>query len=145
MNRNRAILAAAMLLEMEDDNHQNRRTVWARNFWFRGASNPYYEKLITDLANEGDDFFRTFAHVSQSEFEELCRRVENRVQKQNTVMRVAISVEERVALTLKYLACGDSITTLSQLFRISPPSIYSILPEVCQALYDCLKDEFMKV
>lgn len=144
MNRNRAIIAAALLLD-EMDEDQNRRSVWARNFWFRGASNPYYEKLMIDLRNEGDDFFRTFAHVSQSEFEELCRRVENRVQKQNTVMRLAITVEERVAITLKYLACGDSITTLAQLFRISQPSIYSILPEVCQALYDCLKDEFMKV
>lgn len=146
MNRNKAILAAAMLLdEIEEDEDRNQRSVWARQFWFRGASNPYFEKLMTDLQSEGEDFFRSFAHISLSEFEEICHQVENRVKKQNTSLRVAISVEERVALTLKYLAFGDSIKTISQLFRISPQSIYSIVPEVCQALYDCLKDEYLKV
>lgn len=148
MNRNQRIFAAALMLdeiEEEEERQMNKRTMWVRNFWFRGESNPYFEKLMGDLANEGEDFYKRFAHITQPDFEELCGFVRHRVQKQYTFMRVPISVEERVALTMKYLACGDSFATLSQLFRISPQSIAMIIPEVCQAFYETMKAEYMKV
>lgn len=145
MNRRNAIVFAAALLLDEEEEESTRRTVWARKFWFRGDSNPYFEKLMSDLSKEGPDFYKRFGHITQPDFEELCEKVRPRIQKQTTVMRVPISVEERVALTVKYLACGDSTTTLALLFRISPPSIATIIPEVCQALYDTMKDEYIKV
>lgn len=145
MNRRNAIVVAAALMLDEVEEESKKRKVWARKFWFRGASNPYYEKLMSDLSAEGADFFKHFAHITQHDFEELCGKVRNRVQRQYTVMRAPISVEERVALTLKYLACGDSISTLSQLFRISPASINKIVPEVCKALYDTMQAEYLKV
>lgn len=60
-------------------------------------------------------------------------------------MRIAISAEERLAITLKFLATGDSYGTLSELFRISRPSIVEIVPEVCQAIFDALKEDYLQV
>lgn len=60
-------------------------------------------------------------------------------------MRIAISVEERVAITLKFLATGESYFSISQLFRVSPSSICNIITEVCEAIYNELKDEFLQV
>lgn len=60
-------------------------------------------------------------------------------------MRVAISVEERVAVTLKHLAHGDNYNALSQVFRISRPAIAEIVPEVCAALYTTLAPEYLRV
>ncbi|KAJ8912386.1 hypothetical protein NQ315_014754 [Exocentrus adspersus] len=59
-------------------------------------------------------------------------------------LKEAISVQDRLAITLRYLASGDSFTSLQYLFRISKQSISQIIPEVSQAIIDGLK-EYVKV
>lgn len=59
-------------------------------------------------------------------------------------MREAIPVQERLAVTLRFLASGDSYMSLSYLFKISKQSIYKIVPEVCVSIIHVLK-EYIKV
>jgi hypothetical protein len=58
----------------------------------------------------------------------------------DAAFREAISVQERLALTLRFLASGDSYVSLQHLFKISKPAISCILPDVCEALFEKLKD-----
>lgn len=134
-----------ILQHLRERNTAVRRAIWVRQFWERGAENPYYVTLMTHLRAEGDEFFRNFAHVSEDQFNFLCVKVRSIVEKQDTPMRVAISVEERVALTLKHLASGDNYNSLSQVFRISRASIVETFPEVCTALYETLTPEYLQV
>ncbi|GBP24290.1 hypothetical protein EVAR_9388_1 [Eumeta japonica] len=46
----------------------------------------------------------------------------------------------RLALTLRYLATGDSFRSLHYLFKVSSQLISRIVPEVCLALNEALKD-----
>lgn len=138
-------LIQLILKEIEAARTENSRAIWVRPFWERGAENPHFTTLVKDLRAEGDDFFRNFAHVPEKHYQLLCEKVRPIIGKRNTPMRVAISVEERVALTLKYLATGDSCNTLSQVFRISKPSIVEIIPEVCSAFYEALLPEYLQV
>lgn len=46
----------------------------------------------------------------------------------------------RLAVTLRYLATGDSYKSLHHLFKISSQIISKIIPEVCLALNEVLKD-----
>ena len=60
-------------------------------------------------------------------------------------MRKTITVEERLAVTLRFLATGNTYSDLTFTFRTHTSTIGGIIPEVCQALYHCLKSEHMRL
>ncbi|CAH1961646.1 unnamed protein product [Acanthoscelides obtectus] len=55
------------------------------------------------------------------------------------------SSELRLAITLRFLATGDSYRSLEYLTRVSASTISLLVPHVCQAVYSHLKPEYMKV
>lgn len=56
-----------------------------------------------------------------------------------------MSVGERLAVTLRFLASGGSYASLPYLFRIPVYTILKIVPETCKAMYRTLKQEYLKV
>nr|CAH7743186.1 unnamed protein product [Callosobruchus chinensis] len=46
----------------------------------------------------------------------------------------------RLAITLRFLATGDSYSSLMYLFRVSRPLICKIIPEVCACIIEALKE-----
>jgi len=63
-----------------------------------------------------------------------------KISKKDTSFRKDISVQERLAMALRFLASGDSYVSLQYLFKISKQAISCIVPEVCEALVEKLKD-----
>ena len=49
-----------------------------------------------------------------------------------------------MAIALRYVATGESYTSLEFRFRVSNQLISSIVIEVMSAIYEVFKDEFMK-
>ncbi|XP_048484222.1 uncharacterized protein LOC119693663 [Plutella xylostella] len=96
--------------------------------------------MLAEPSGEFDNFVR----MSNSDFEFLIQKVSPVVAKQDTDWREAIPVKIRLALTLRYLATGDSFRSLHYLFKISSQLISRIVPEVCLALNEALKD-FVKI
>jgi len=78
--------------------------------------------------------------MSPSEFEFLINLIGEKMLKKDTALRKSIFVQERLALTLRFLASGDSYVSLQYLFKISKQAISCIMPEVCEALVEKLKD-----
>ena len=98
-------------------------------------------KLLEDMRYEAvEDTIKNFTRMTTIEFEHLKSLIEPQVKKMDTQFREAISVTERLGITLRFLATGDSYTSLQYLFRVSKQSISRIVPEVCDALCNALKD-----
>ena len=58
-------------------------------------------------------------------------------------MRKAISAEERLALTLRFLSTGDSQQSLSFSFRIGKATVNRIVAKTSDAIYEVLKEKYL--
>ena len=79
--------------------------------------------------------------MSAADFEFLLQKIGPFIHKQDTSMRKAIPIEQRLAVTLRFLASGDSFVSLEYTFKISNQLIGKIVYDVCSAINHVLKDE----
>jgi hypothetical protein len=91
-----------------------------------------------------DVLFKNFTRVSKRNFYTTLGIVEPMVTKQNTPFRESVPAEMKLAITLRYLASGDSFMSLMYLFKVSKQFISSTLPEVLKAIIEGLKN-YVKV
>ena len=86
---------------------------------------------------EGDvRSFKNFVRMEPGMFNQMVADLTPRLKKTTTNCRKPLSVGLNLAITLRYLATGDSYKSLAYGFRVAPNTIVSIVPEVCQAIYD---------
>ena len=71
--------------------------------------------------------------------------VEPLIKKKKTRMRQPIPAEERLAITLRFLATGETYDSLMYQFRVHRTTIAKIVLEVCQAIYQVLMPTYMSV
>ncbi|GBN27803.1 Protein ALP1-like, partial [Araneus ventricosus] len=84
--------------------------------------------------------YRRWLRMDTATFELLLGMVTPYISGKDTNMRKAITPGEKLALTLRYLASGETQTSLSYQFRIAQNTISGILKLVCNALVTVLKD-----
>lgn len=132
-------------LEKRKKNKRRHRKMWVRKYYERGKANVNYIEIISTMNIEGPEFYRQFTRITEAGFKFILDKIRHRIQKKDTYFRSAITAEERLSVTLKYLAAGDIYFTLCSLFRMSRSSISKMIPEVCEAICEELKTDFLKV
>ena len=65
------------------------------------------------------------------------------IAKKDTNFRKAISPEERLAVTLRFLASGESQQSLSFSYRIGRSTLSGILKQTCDVMYSCLSELYL--
>ena len=53
--------------------------------------------------------------------------------------------EEKIALTLKFLALGEIFHSLMYQYQVHRLTIGEFLPVVCNTIYHCLKDKYLNI
>lgn len=125
-------------------NRKRRRRRWWMTTPFKNRSSYSASNLLDELRNEDSGHFRNFCRMTPEMFDQLLNLLAPKIEKKNTNYRKAIPAKERLAITLHYLATGNSFTSLAYTFKVSKQLISSIIPEVCSALVESLQ-EYIKV
>jgi hypothetical protein len=95
---------------------------------------------MAELAQEDRDGYKNFQRVDPDLFHEILARVGPRIEKQDTFMRKALEPGLRLAITLRYLATGNSYMSLQYGFRVANNTISKIIPETCEAIIDAFQE-----
>lgn len=144
------VQVVAVLLQQElkkiciANKNRKKRRFWVRQWILRRNKLGVSETLLKELALEDKESYRIFLRMSEEKFEELLSKVQAKIRKQDTVMRQAISPKLKLQITLRYLATGNSFSTLAYAYRVPKNTISNFLEEVCIAIYEALQD-FIKV
>ena len=63
--------------------------------------------------------------LSRNDFDYLLKQIGPKIQRMDTNMRLSLSAKDKLIITLRYLATGDSYKTLEYAFRVCRNFVYS--------------------
>lgn len=131
--------ACCLIIDLLSKKRHKKRRFWERTLFKR--RNLYSgTNLLTDFRMEDSSGFKNFCRMSAADFEYLLTVIGPKISKRDTNCRSAVPVRDRLAITLRFLATGDSYTSLMYLFKVSKQLISAIVPEVCTALITELQE-----
>ncbi|KAI4465080.1 homeobox-like domain superfamily [Holotrichia oblita] len=100
-----------MLCDM-NKNCKKRRS-WVKQWILRRNRLGASETFLKELALKDKEGYRNHLRMSEERFAELLSKVQDCIKKQDIVMRLAIPPKLKLQVTLRYLATGDSFSTLA--------------------------------
>ena len=82
--------------------------------------------------------------MSPENFDYLLSIVGPHIRKNTTKMRQPIEAAERLALTIRYLASGNSQQSMSFAYRLGRTTVSNIIQDTCLAIWDALSETYLK-
>ncbi|KAG8239062.1 hypothetical protein J437_LFUL018505 [Ladona fulva] len=101
-------IAVALYITLRSKKKANKEPP---RWWMRGLfkdRNKHGHNLLDTLTLEDEMGFRNFVRMSPVDFKCLLEMVGPRISKKETNFRVPVSATNRLAVTLRFLASGDS-------------------------------------
>ena len=147
--KRRRALAALILVDLfEEEGQKNvarkrNRVFWTRDWIKRRRTRGVYHQLVKELELEDEVAYTEYFRVNGQKFRFLVDSVGYAIKKKDTLMRESIRPDERIAVTLRCLATGETFKSLEYSFRISRTCISSIVVETCQAIFDILGPRYL--
>lgn len=110
MSRTRRLAAAvAVAVIITRKRRVIKKRIWVRNWIARRATLGAYAQLLQELRNEDPKQFKIFLRMSEEDFNLLLTFIHDIIIKVDTNMRESIKPQERLAVTLRFLASGKFI------------------------------------
>ena len=95
---------------------ERRKREWVKDWVSKRVELGAYHSLFQEFQQSDIRQLRNFLRMDMDSFLELLVRVEPKIRKEDTNMRLAIPPGERLALTLRFLATGRHTIDFPQLF-----------------------------
>ncbi|XP_018575296.1 protein ALP1-like [Anoplophora glabripennis] len=127
--------------------HQKRKRWHYRRWWIRPINQRrkelgHFSTLFQELKADPELFFK-YTRMDENTFYELLKIISPQLIKHS--IRPFISPEERLLITLRYLATGDQVFSIALAFRLGVSTTRHIIKEVCMVITNILTSEYLKV
>ena len=147
---NKQALNALVILELldsEDEEGDNNNGRGKTREWLkRRRELGYYTNIVQELQLEDTNGFKEMMRMDYKYFKEILNLVEPDIMPQEIIGgNKVISAAERLTLTLRFLATGETFQSMSFQFRISDRTISYIVKDVCDAIVKYLVPLYLKV
>lgn len=129
------------ILEKEEERQKKKdakKRVWSKQ-WLLKRNIYSHMILLKELEDTCPPDFKNFVRMDVETYKYLLELVTPLIQKENTIMRDAISPNERLSATLRFLATGCSFEDLKFKTRIASSTLSKIILETCKAIIHVLK------
>ena len=113
-----------------------------RSLWVKERSSHWWQHVVNCMFMP-HDWLENF-RMSHATFLYLCNELRSSVKKDDTVMRKAIPIEQRVALTLWFLSTNADYRTIGHLFGVSKATICVVTKQVCSAIVEILLPKYIR-
>ena len=113
-----------------------------RSLWVKERSSHWWQHVVNCMFMP-HDWLENFP-MSHATFLYLCNELRSSVKKDDTVMRKAIPVEQRIALTLWFLSTNADNRTIGHLFGVSKATICVVTKQVCSAIVEILLPKYIQ-
>ena len=143
-----AILILYVATKLAKKKKRRRRSVWVKPCLAHRKANGIYSNLINELRLHDEEEFRRYMRMSTDTFLELLELVKPFILGVKTHLRSPISAGEKLSVTLRFIATGESYRSLSMpsfYFYLSPPlvqlvfvNIFPFLPFEFTICYTCM-------
>jgi len=133
----------AIILALLTKKKRVKRKEWIKD-WIKKRELYSHCNLLNEIRFTYTEDYKNYFRMSEDKFEKLLNMIRPYLLRQNTNMRNCLSVEERLSVTLRYLASGRNFEDLKFSAVMSPSSISSSILETCEVLIFVLQD-YIKV
>ncbi|XP_069595663.1 uncharacterized protein [Ranitomeya imitator] len=122
---------------------RQRRRISRRRYWIHEANflrNTYgaFHTLYVQLWDHPLKFQR-YLRMSIETFDVLLSHVKDEIHHQRSTFRDSFCAEQRLVVTLRYLATGESFASLHFQFRLGKSTICQLVCETCDAIWNNLQ------
>ena len=102
-----------------------------------------YHSLLQELRDIDSERHHQYFRMSKEQFDELLLRIEDQLIHHGK-HRCPILPRERLAVTLRYLAMGDSQQTIAISYRIGKSTVNKLMYGTCAVLWESLYPDYVR-
>ena len=93
----------------------------------------------------GDSWWREILRMSNETFEIICNELQPHLQRQETRFRHPVTVEARVAVTIRRLATNVEYQIIAALFGLGRSTVGEIVIDTCEAINNHFMSRYIRV
>jgi hypothetical protein len=113
-----------------------------RRLWVKDRSGSWWDECNNEDFPEHE--FKKAFRMGKSTFDLICEELNSAIVKEDTTLRNAIPVRQRVAVCLWRLATGDPLRIVSKKFGLGISTCHKLVLEVCTAIKTVLMPKYLQ-